>query len=198
MIWTNFPSSLLRQQWLWRFRGNHYPGAHLPMYWQNIHCLCTPVLGLVGAAAAHKGKSWGECSLTLQHKALNDASHTYDTVRVWRYDKAEWNSLITPPPLPRTPLCPRVWHTHLPAPCALQPHTPACNAGGVSCFSGDATCNQWAAVRTVRERGGNSPPIAALSTWEPVLPQGGAPSRPLSEWTPNKNSQQQVSYTSQC
>lgn len=98
MIWTNFPSSLLRQQWLWRFRGNHYPGAHLPMYWQNIHCLCTPVLGLVGAAAAHKGKSWGECSLTLQHKALNDASHTYDTVRVWRYDKAEWNSLITPPP----------------------------------------------------------------------------------------------------
>ena len=98
MIWTNFPSSLLRQQWLWRFRGNHHPGAHLPMYWQNIHCLCTPVLGLVGAAAAHKAKSWGECSLTLPHKALNDASHTYDTVRVWRYDKAEWNSLITRPP----------------------------------------------------------------------------------------------------
>ncbi len=122
----------------------------------------------------------------------------FESLKVWQ----SWVKLAhhPPPPPSRTSLCPRVWHTHthLPASSALQPHTPARAAGRVSCFSGDATSDQWAAVRTVRERGGNSPPIAPLSTWEPTLPQGGAPSRPLSEWTPNKNSHQQVSYTSQC
>ena len=46
-------------------------------------------------------------------------------LRVWRYDKA-WVKLAHHPPPPHTSLCPRVWHTHLPAslPCSLV-HLPA-------------------------------------------------------------------------
>lgn len=65
-----------------------------------------------------------------------------------------------PPPPPRASLCPQVWHTHFQALSALQPHTPARTAGGVSCFSDEATSDQWAALRAIREHGGNSPPIA--------------------------------------
>lgn len=122
---------------------------------------------------------------------LNKASHVCDALQVWRYDKAEWNLLITLLIVRLFVLMPETRtraHTHLGywrlPPCGLA-HLPA-PQGWVSHFSDDATSNQWAVVRTVRERGGNSPPISPLSTWEPLLPQGGAPSRPLSQWTPNK------------
>lgn len=152
-----------------------------------------------GAAAAHKGI--GEVNAPKHiYTRCSTTSHTW--MILWESEGmtklSETCSSPSSSSSSHISLSSCLTRTHLPAPSDLQPHTPACIAGGVSCFSNDATSNQWAAVRTVRERGGNSPPISPLPTWEPVLPRGGAPSHPLSEWTPNKNSHQQVSYTSQC
>ena len=115
-----------------------------------------------------------------------------ESLKVWQ----SWMKLAhhpappPPPPPPHMSLCPHVWHTHSPAPSALQPHTPACTAG-VSRFRDEATSDQWAAVRTLRERGGNSPPISPVSTWEPALPQGGA-AQPPAVWM---NTKQKLSPT---
>lgn len=119
----------------------------------------------------------------------------YDTLRVWRYDKAEWNLLITPL-LAYLFVLVSSTHTYLLLlPCSLI-HLPAllyeCHVSAVTqCPTNELRWEQLGSVV------GTLLP-SLLSTWEPVLPQGGAPSHPLSEWTPNKNSHQQVSYTSQC
>lgn len=95
----------------------------------------------------------------------------------------------------RTSLCPRVLRTHtrthLSATSGLQLYTPARSAGRVSFSNDEATYDQWAVVRTVRECGGNSPPITLLPTWEPKQPRGGA-ARPTTVWM---NTKQKLSPT---
>lgn len=95
----------------------------------------------------------------------------------------------------RTSLCPRVLRTHtrthLSATSGLQIYTPARSAGRVSFSNDEATYDQWAVVRTVRECGGNSPPITLLPTWEPKQPRGGA-ARPTTVWM---NTKQKLSPT---
>lgn len=162
------------------------------MYWQNIQCLCTPVLRLVEQLQNTKAKvRWMLPHTQPANKAFNDMHAWYfECLKVWQ----SWVKLAHHPPPPPplcTSLCLQVWHIHLSALSVLWPHTPACTAGRVSCFSDEATCDQWAAVRTVRERGGNSPPISPLSTWEPALPQGGA-AQPPAVWM---NTKQKLSPT---
>lgn len=137
----------------------------------KISTVCVYLSSGLWSSCSTQRQRWGETSQTHTLKTLYDVSHVYETLSGWQ----SWVKPAHRAPLPpHTTLCSDVWHTRWQAPCALQPHTPACVAGGVSCSSDEATFDQWAAVRTVRERGGNSPPIAPLSTWEPALPQGGA------------------------
>ena len=90
-------------------------------------------------------------------------------------------------------------HTHLSASSALQPHTPAWATAGVSRFSDDATSDQWAPVRTVRERGENSPPISPRLYLGINTASGrGCPAARFLNEHQTKNSHQQVSYTSHC
>lgn len=119
---TFFPSSLLRRHWLWKavweppsfdLRGSF--ACVLAKYPLFVYTC----LQVGGAAAKHKVKRWRECSQTRTHKVLNDASHMCDTLRVWRYDKVEWNLLIT---LLLARLFVLVSSTHtylLPLPCSL-------------------------------------------------------------------------------
>lgn len=58
------------------------------MYWQNMSCLCTPVLSSCWTLR----QRWGECS-----NAQGVQSLRYTWQRVWRHDKAKRNLLITPP-----------------------------------------------------------------------------------------------------
>lgn len=153
------------------------------MYWQNTLCLCTLDSRLMKQLLNTK-RNWVQ-----PHTHTGWATpYVCDTHCVWRYDKAERNFLI-PPPL-WTSLCPRVWHTL--APSALQLCTPAYTAAGVSCFSDEATLRQWAAMRTVRERGGNSPPITCLS-----LPgnRGGLREGPPAVWKNGKQTKKKRTLT---
>lgn len=105
--------------------------------------------------------SWcSSCWAVAVHKHTT-ALHMCDTYRVWWHDKAEHNFFISLLLLAR--LFVLVSGTHSPAPCAPQLHTPACMAAVVSCFKDEATSDQWDVVRTVKKRGGNSPPISRLS-----------------------------------
>lgn len=162
------------------------------MYWQNTHCLCSPVVRLVEQLLRTKAKARRMLPNTYTQGARQRLAHTYDTLRVWRYDKAEWNLLITPLLLLLTHLFVLVSDTHtylLLLPCGLI-HLPALLVGA-SCFSGDATSDQWAAVRTVRERGGNSPPIS-LSLYLGTGAASGRGPQPPAVWM---NTKQKLSPT---
>lgn len=123
------------------------------------------------------------------HKALRDTSHAWHL-----YDKAEGHSLITLPPFfSHVSLSSCLTHSHTHTLISnfwpADPYT--CPHCGVSFSNDEATSDQWAVVRTVRECGGNSPPITLLPTWEPKQPRGGA-ARPTTVWM---NTKQKLSPT---
>lgn len=157
------------------------------MYWQNIQCFVYTCPQVGGAAATN---TKGTTRWILPNTDTQDA-HT----RMILWESEGMTKLSETCSSPSSSFsssshvslssCLAHTHTHLSASSALRPHTPACAAGGVSRFSDEATSDQWAAVRTVRERGENSPPIALRSTWEPALPQGGA-AQPPALWMNTK------------
>lgn len=163
--------------------------AHLPMCMKNIHCLCTPVFGLVEQLLNTKPKRWGCQGLAHEHTHTLWAPPPPPPPRIYAIlGRSEGMTKPSETRSSHSSLCvslssclthththTRLGYRHLP-PCGLT-HLSS-TTRRVSRFSGDATSSQWAAVRTVRERGGNSPPLSLLSTWEPPLPQGGAPPPP--------------------
>lgn len=141
------------------------------MYWQNTQYLCTPALGLAAAA---------------QHKDI------FEVRGVWRYDKAEWNLLV----FPHMTLCARVWRCVCPAgpytcPALLQ----ECH---VSAMRQCSTNELWwerlgSAVGTLL------PSLLSVPGNRSASGRGRPAARSsFPQWTPNKTSRHQVSYTSQC
>lgn len=161
------------------------------MYWQNIQCLCTPVFRLVEQllntyAPKHIHT---RCSTTCVH----------DTLSVWRYDKVEWNLFITVLLLLFAGLfvLQSDTHTYQLLLCCSLIHLPAlleeCHVSAMR----QRPTNELRWERLGSVVGTLLPSLLSLPGNRRYLREG-PPSRPLSEWTPNKNSHQQVSYTSQC
>lgn len=130
------------------------------------------------------------------HTRCSATPRMCDASGVWRYDKAEWNFLITLLLLARLFVFKSGTHTYQPLPCSFI-HLPAllweCRVWPVR----QCPTNELWWERLGSAVGTLLPPLLSLPGNRSSLREG-PPSRLLSEWTPNKNSHQQVSYTSHC